>query len=262
MIRIPELRTNRLVVSLREIGMGDSIDVAQIHPDLHEQATTAFLRAVCESVRPPAGDLRDPAAWTVQERMFAVAHYLAAMEAAAGSNPDFALGESGHYSDYLDGEADLGKADRFPLGTVGEDAWSAAYLTGAAAEAIERIRGEIDGITGRLHWLVGAMTSMLVRDGEERPDPASGAGAYDDWLKARMRVILAYPGSDFEALLVLFYRGLAETRHLFGIGFDDGGIVALPKEGRAALPPVRFLVDACLPEFAQAVHRRSDGAGG
>lgn len=239
MLHFPVLRTRRLTVQLRELSIGESIAIAAMPPQLDEAACTAFLRHAVESVQ----GIDDPAHWTVQERMLSVCHYLAAV---AEDGPDFSLG-AGRYSDYLDGAHDIESTEPVEVGEVGDDVWRVRHLTGAMAESIERMSGEVAGVSGRLHWLLGGMAAQLVRAGEQVPDAAAGEGAFDEFLVERMRIFSAFPESDFAALLGLYLIGRDRLRHLFLIDFDERGLVARPREGAAVdLPSARFPARACL----------------
>lgn len=233
----PVLRTKRLTVQLKELSIGESIAIAAMPVHLHEATTTAFLRAAASSVK---GE-QDPAQWTAQERIFAVCHYLACV---IEGGPDFALGESGRYSDYFDGAADVSSSVQLvPVGEISGDAWNVRHLTGGMAESIERLSGVINGIGGRMHWILGPMAAQLVRDGEETPLPEEGEGEFDDWLATRMQIMAGFPSSDFELLVYAFSDGREKLHHLFRLNCDEEGLLAMPREGAAAgLPPARFPV--------------------
>lgn len=249
MIHFPLLRTRRLTVQLRELSISESVAVAGMPAHFSEAECTAFLRAAVQT----AQGIDDPAGWTVQERMLAVAHYLAA---TAEDGPDFALGE-GHYSDYLDGANDIQtQTHQVEVGEVGGDAWSIRHLTGAMAESIERMAGEVldasgNPLSGRLHWILGAMAAQMVRSGESVPGADLAEGAFDEFLVARMKIMSAFPESDFSALMALYFAGREKLHHLFKIEFSKDGIVAMPKGGAAVnLPPARFPVRSCLSRVA------------
>lgn len=254
-IFFPVLRSRRLTVQLHEIPIGDALDLAAMPGHLDEACCTAFLRAAVASAK----GIEDPSEWTVQERMLAVCHYLAA---TTDDGPDFSVGK-GKYSDYLEGAKDVQSlANALRLGEVAKDYWGIRHLTGGMAESIERLVGEIPKVAGRLHWLIGAMAAQLVRDGEAVPTPADGEGAFDEYLLQRMQILLTYPGSDFQALMLLYLEGRAKLAHLFEIDFNDEGIVVMPKGGVASeLPPARFPIYSCLPRLALELVGKHDELG-
>lgn len=255
MIHFPPLRTRRLTVQLRELSIGESIAIAAMPAHLEEASCTAFLRRAVESAK----GIEDPAHWTAQERMLAVCHYLASI---SEDGPDFSLGD-GRYSDYLDGGADISIAvQRVDVGEVGGDAWHVRHLTGAMAESIERMAGEVEGISGRLHWLLGGMAAQMVRVGESVPDATDGEGAFDEFLVGRMRVMAGFPESDFAVLMALYAAGREKLHHLFKIEFAADGLVAMPKGGAGGdLPPARFPVRSCLSGMACELVGKPDESG-
>lgn len=243
MIYFPILRMRRLTVQLRELSIGESIKIASIPVHLEEAAITAMLRCAVESVS-GKDIIEDPAHWTVQERIMVVCHYLASI---SDGEPDFTIG-SGRYSDYLDGGKDAAVMESsIVVGDVGGDIWHIRHLTGAMAESIERLSGEVDSVAGKLHWLLGGMAAQLTIEGENSPSPIDGEGKFDQFLVDRMKVMAGYPESDFNSLLGLYFDGREKLQHLFHIEFSENGIVSLPKGGEVSnLPPARFPVSTCL----------------
>lgn len=248
MIHFPILRTKRITVQLNELKIGDALRIAVIPEQTREIATTEFLKAVVD------GDA-NPRNWTVQDRVMAVAHYLAAI---SPDGPDFQVGD-GHYSDYLDGGVDIQpELIGSELGIIDGDAWTIVHLTGAMAESVERLEGQVNGLSGRLHWLLGCMAAQLVRSGETIP-VFDVEEQYDDWLKARMLVIANYPESSFQELMYAFRVGRDRLYHLFNIDFNDSGIVVAPKRGGdGGLPPAMFPVHAAISPTARAMVTRTD----
>ncbi len=245
MIHFPPLRTRRLTVQLRELSIGESIAIAGMPAHLEEASCTAFLRRAVETAK----GVDDPAQWTVQERMLGICHYLAS---TSDEGPDFSVGD-GRYSSYLDGASDIRASDSLvEIGAVGGDSWHIRHLTGAMAESIERLTGEVEGIAGRLHWLLGGMACQLVRAGESVPDALDGEGAFDEFIVDRMRIMAGFPESDFAALITQYLAGRDKLHHLFRIEFSQDGIVAMPKGGAASdLPPARFPAHTCLTRMAR-----------
>ncbi|HEY4529171.1 MAG TPA: hypothetical protein VIG97_02395 [Luteimonas sp.] len=249
MIYFPALRTKRLRVQLRELTIGESLQLAAMPPDRPEAVCTAFLRFAAADT----DGVADPLQWTVPERMLACCQYMAA---TLEDGPDFPVGPA-RYSDYLNGERDIGD-ELVPVGEVGGDVWLARHLTGGMTESIERLAGELSVVSGRLHWLYGAMAAQLVREGESVPSPEDGEGAFDEWLVKRMTALLAYPDSDAELLMGHFLHTRDRMQHLFHIDFGNDGIIAMPKGGVANLPPARFPADSCVSKFAREMGGKPD----
>lgn len=248
MIHLPPLRTKRLNVRMQELSIGAGIGLAAIAPSRHEYATSEFLRAV---VPAEDGDVR---LWSVQERMLAVCHYLAAT--APNGESDFAVGQTARLTDYLD----TGR-DYLPSVSAGQacgDTWTFVPLTGMAAEAIEQLAPSTDD---RAHWLMGMMAAQLLRIDQQGAVVADDLAPQDDsgfgqWLRQRMNVLSQYPQSDFVELLEAFYRGEFEARHFFAVEPGADGILALPKGGEAILPPARFPVGECVSPVAKRLAER------
>lgn len=239
MIYFPILRSGRVSVQLKEISIGDAIRIAAMPTHLYESGTTAFLHSVIDEVQ---GVSINPLDWTVQERILVVCHYLAA---TVPGGPDFSLdGGVGRYSDYLDGaKTPSVEVDLVDVGEIGGDQWQCRHLTGRMATAIEMAQGDIAEIDARTHWIVGSMAAQMVRVNESF-DTESG-------LADRMRVLLAYPESEFAQLLAAYYVGREKLHHLFRVEPSDDGLIVYPREAEAKLPPARFPVRSGLSGLAR-----------
>ena len=241
MKHFPPLRTRRLTVQLKELTLGDCIALASMPDHLQEALYGEFLKRSIQSV----SGIEDPQQWTVQERTLVIAHYMASV---LEDGPDYSLGD-GRYSDFLDGAIDYPDAS-VSLGSICDDHWSLRHLTGAMVESIERLQGELEGVIGLAHWILGGMAGQLVRDGE--PDSSDLTPVqFDEWMLNRMRTFQLFPVSDFEKMLASYHAGRKQLHHLFDIQFHKDGLIVLPKSGAdAVLRPARFPVSACLPQVA------------
>jgi len=242
MNHFPLLRSGQFTLQLRELSIGQCLQLAAMPIERDHAQITAFLRFA--SVEPAS----DPLLWTVAERTFAVCHYLAITDENAAN---FAVG-GGQLTDYLD-VSQARTLDSVDIGELAGDHWQLQHFNGAMAESIERIVGECAHLTGRSHWLIGAMAAQLQRSGETAPDAITDADAYDRWLVERMRVLCAFPESDFSALFAAFDRNCLQLGHLFRLHFTDQGIVFLPQEARSELPAARFPVSTALGPVAHAL---------
>lgn len=253
MIHIPVLRSKRITARLKELSILDAIGLAAIPEHLSEEATTTFLRAALAE----ASGVADPEQWTVQERILAVCHYMAA---TLDDGPDFALaGGAARYSDYLLGDRQYGVPE-IDVGELEGDQWTVRHLTGARAASIERLQGEIAGIDGRTHWQIGAMAAQMVPNGDGGPE--TGDGEIDAFLLARMRVIAGFPESVFAQLLFRYREACAKLEHLFRVDFDDAGLIVLPREDAAGTKPAaRFPAGACVTPLARRLVGKPAAAG-
>lgn len=243
MIHFPPLLTARLNVQLRELTMREAVTLAATPLGKHEAAATALLALIVESAKGPNDR---PGRWTVQERMFVVAHYIA----CTSESGNFPVGD-GAFLDYLLAEKDAAP-DAVDVGEACGDRWRLRQLTGDEAAAIESI------CTTRFDWLAADMAARLSVIGadEGRPDASARPAEFAAWVAERKDVMQQMPESDFEALLLAYRRGLDELTHLFNIELDAAGHVALPKtsEGRGrVLSPARFPASAAIGRTAKVL---------
>lgn len=244
MIYFPEIRARRLTVQLRELSIGDALELAARPTHLEQANTTAFLAATIKHAT-----IDDPTQWRVGERILAVAHYLACVM----GDPDFPIGE-GRYSDYLVPE-DQPVPETADLGELVGEQWRMRHLNGRLAESIERL--DMEAISPRGRWLLGMMAAQLFRQGEDDPARMTD-GELDEWLQARAQEFRALPESEFEAMLLGFNRGRRMLCHLFDFDADDGGLVCQPAREDAGLAPARFSFRTNLSPWARAMAPQSD----
>ncbi|SEN72847.1 hypothetical protein [Nitrosomonas marina] len=259
MLNIQPLRLRRMTLQMRELTIGESIAIASSPPHLEEALCTTFLNSTKAGVQSTIEGMDNPQNWTVQERIMAVCHYLSV---TSDTGPDFQLEGGAHLTDYLDASKDAAlKDESISLGELHQDKWHIRHLTGAMAESIERLIGQIDGIDGRLHWILGGMACQLFCDSETKselgamPDPVQHANDFDAFILEKIKIITAYPESVFEQLMFMYMEGRGRMHHLFITDFSHEGIVVLsvPKEGEGVaenLSSARFPVRRCIARVA------------
>ena len=234
--------TRRFKAEIRELTLGESIELAKI-PDESEHASTAkLLGYIVTTVSGAVTSIDD---WTVQERNYVKAMY---MSATRDDGPNFLIDEESGavLTDYMAAE------QQYPNDSVEIDGVVVHQLTGRLAESIERLSGELEA-TDYGHWLAGwiAATSHLV--GEEYLPPA-GDSDLDDWLLARMKELFEDEGpmSGFEHRAMVLMAGQIELSHLLNLVIaPHGGIALAPKEAEAELPLARFPTDTILSVIAK-----------
>ncbi|HEY0662787.1 MAG TPA: hypothetical protein VGD21_15870 [Lysobacter sp.] len=237
---------------MRELSIGDEIALCHLPPTAHEKALSEFLERAVESAgTPSARHVADPRAWTVSERLLALAHYCIHTRDDA---PDYAVTDVSKLSDYLDAARDL-PATGATFSAI-DDEWELRPLTGAAAEAIEALQFE-STLKGREHWLMGFMAAQLARKGEETPDSVADGADYVTWLDNRIGVMRSLPSSGFDQLYAGYRAALEKDTQFFRIWFDEQGVIVFPKEAGAATPPARFLVHSCIGELALSISGKS-----
>lgn len=241
------LRTKRLTVNLRELAIGDAIALCKMPVSQNEAGTTELLRRIVEPVEQlRIGQVVDPRLWSVQERAFVVAHYIAQTDQ---SSPDFAVGDK-KFSDYIAGESDT--PHDVIIGEVAGDSWRVKPLLGAFAEAIERLVTVERLPEGRTGWWFGAMAAQLWRENEDAPDITDMSDAeIDDAVAVRAAAFMCVPERDFIQLLSSFLVATREGAHLLRIEFTDEGVAfRMEDDGQV---PARFCFDAAISESAKLI---------
>jgi len=276
MITFSELRTRRLDVKFQELSIGDEIALCHLPELAHEKSLTAFLeRAVEVANAPTERHVTSPRAWSVGERLLALAHYCIHTRE---DGPDYAVTDASRLSDYLTMESDASAAPA-AFEACG-DRWVLRPLIGAAVEVLESLQGQIEmgpgfgapesavkalteypRLIGREFWIIGAMAAQLLREGEAIPDPVAEFAEYGEWLQRRIITMAALPGSGFDVLFA-YYAQAMQTGQFFRIWFDEQGVIVLPKEAGAAVPPARFPVYSCIGTIALSLTGKAQRSAG
>ena len=250
MIYFSPLRTKRLDVDLRELTIREAVDLAAVPPDSHEAAVTSLLKRIVKEAR---GTRKHPGRWTVQERMLAVAHYIACTSEGEGN---FEIGQ-GRFLDYMHEDVDAAP-EVVDVGQACGDQWTARQITGDEAAVMEGL------CKSRLDWFAADMAARLTLAGKDegRPDATARPGEFAGWLSERITVFEAMPESDFEDLFRAYRVGLEKLHHLFRLELDETGYVAMPRKGGGAdSVPARFQVASALSALALELGARPDGPG-
>lgn len=243
MIVFSVLRTKRMVLELKELSISDSIYLCKLPLVQHEFATTKLLERIVGSASDKTGLVSNPLDFTLQERAFIVAHYLA----HTGDEPNFII-DKGHFSDYIFDSASEPKT--IELGEFNGDFWIFNPITGRHSESIERLILDESLPSGFEGWLFGAMAAALTTKDSQEPDYSElPDDNIDEILLKKAELISSLPESTFHQLLSIFYHGLNQTNHLLKLAISDDGFVFEPVAGEVeGLPPVRFQVNTCISE--------------
>lgn len=260
MIAFAPVRTSRIHAELRELSIGDVIALCALPESQHEYGASELLRRIVEPAeKPRVGQVTDPRLWTVQERAFVIAHYIAHV---TEGERDFPIGNKGaKFSDYLVEGADVAP-EVTDIGIVGGDVWKMQPLLGANSEAIERLI-----VSGRLPearhgWWVGAMAVQMFRANEKPFDVVNAMDAkLDEFIADRAEILLAFPESDFMDLLEAFLIGHRKLEHIFRIEFIDSGAVWIPAKEVPGMIPARFPVSSAISERATLAFDRAERTG-
>lgn len=258
MIPITPVRTHRINATLHELSLGSSIYLCKLPSDQHERGTGELLqRIVQEEPKPLPGQVTSPKLWTVQERAFVVAHYLAHI---VESGPDFAIGD-GRFSHYVASGQDSCPAE-IEVGDAAGESWLLRPLLGGFAESIERliVTGELP--SEREGWLVGALAAQMRTTQDKFSLEAALDAAVDEYIAERVREFMELPASEAMDVMHLFLSQAAKLDHLLQMSIGDDGFVFLPVSKEVpGLPPARFHFSFAVSEEAQAIFGSVDGGG-
>lgn len=214
-MRIPDFNTGRIAGPMKELTLGQCIELSGMNQSQHEHLTTAFLNHVTGA---------DSRAWTVEERAFLVGHYLAS---TGDDGPDFPVGEY-RFSDYL--------ALKGSYGTEAVDGIRPIF--GSDAEMIERNEGAV--MQGRMHWLSGCLAVQA--------NPAS-----DDEFLAIQRGFLDGEISEFEQALADYLSARSKLQHLMNVTIINDGFAINGERDGEPIPVARFPAAAAIPRFFEAL---------
>lgn len=234
-------------VQLRELTIRQAHALAQMPDHLLELATTNFLRSVVES---PSSQEDDPLYWTVEERMMGIAHYLANQSAQSGASMNFEMGDK-HFLDYFMPDS-RPRIQQVEAGEVLEKKWVVRQLTGRMAESIERLGSDLTGgLTGRARWQFGRLACQMVSE-EDAGNGFDSDAAFDLWLGRRFQYLIDLSESDLMALMIAYETSRLKLQHLFLVGSDELGLVALCKGGQGAAS-ARFRAVNCTSEWIRTL---------
>lgn len=256
MIPITPVRTQRINATLNELSIGSSIFLCKLPHDQCERGTGELLkRIVQEDLKPLPGQVTSPRLWTVQERAFVAAHYMAHV---VESGPDFVIGD-GRFSHYVaSGEDSCPQS--LEVGTAAGEVWHLRPLLGGFSESIERLV-----LTGQLPaeregWLVGALAAQMYAEKDDFDLGAALDAAVDAYITERVSSLLEMPESEFLEVMSLYLAGVERLDHLLKLSIADDGFVFLPvSEEVPGLPPARFHFSSAIRSDTQAIFGFADG---
>lgn len=238
---IAPLQTDRINAHLRELTIGEAIELAGVPEHTEEVARTRLLRAIVIS---STGLVPDPADWTVEERIYAVAHYLSAVD----DEPNIRIHGGGVLTDYVRFD-DAAVPDVIDLADFGAAGLTLTQMTGAQSELVQPLASTA------LDWTFADMAVRLRRNADDRPCHKTAPAEFTGWVSRSMDALRGMPASDFEPLFAAYAEGKQRLAHIWRIAFDDLGHVCLPKDKEAGLSPARFQVSDCAGELACGLAR-------
>ena len=237
---ISPINTRRISVEMSEMLIEDVEKLCEIPAVFEQRTVSELLRRVCKSIDRP-NVVADPRLWSVNERIFVVASYMAATR---DDGPDFPVGAvetGGHFSDYLLAGTDY--TGDIPFTACGRDMLYAPLL-GYQAEIIEAL---IAGGTYKatdFSWWCGAIAAC-VRGADDEPVPYTDDAAYEAELVTRITAIRKLADTEFVELFHAFMEVQQRGAYLVHAVTSSYGVVAAPVSERAEGAPE--LAPACFP---------------
>lgn len=249
---ISPVNTARISVEMSEMLIEDVEKLCEIPAVFEQRTVSELLRRVCTPIDRP-GAVTDPRFWSVNERIFVVATYMAATR---DDGPDFPVGNDkngGHFSDYLLSDTDY--VGDIPFTSGGRDMLFTPLL-GYQAEIIEAL---IAGGTYKatdFSWWCAAMAAC-VRGADEEPVPYTDDASYEAALVSRITPIRKLKDRQFVGLFHDFLEVQQRGAHLVHAITSSFGVVAAPvserAEGEPELAPACFPAHTCISVGARAV---------
>lgn len=242
---ITPIRTKGMQIELKELSIGDAVDICQISSKLREFGTSQTIRAICK-------DDINPLLLTVQERAFIIAQYIAQTN---GVSADFAIGENGKYSDYLYYDVQECK-ERKEVGIFNGKKLYAMPILGVHVESIERLISQGVLESALSSWVFALMVCMFMFEDEfddENDFSQMNDAQVDEYITKGVINLTGMPESQFIVLADLFAIGIELTNHLFKVlVIEDGIVFSRAREGvDVEIPPCRFQFKSVLSEFVK-----------
>ena len=254
MKHINPVNTRRISVEMSEMLIEDAEALCEI-PAVYEQRTVSeLLRRVCKPIDRP-GAVSDPRFWSVNERIFVVANYMAATR---DDGPDFPVGkgtDAGRFSDYLLADSDY--VGDIPFEFDGRELLYTPLL-GYQAEIIESlIAGGMFKKTD-FSWWCAAMAAC-VRGADDEPLQYIDDASYEAALLARIEPIRKLVDSQFVGLFQAYMQVQQRGAHLVHAITSSYGVVAAPVSDRPEGAPE--LAPACFPPHTAISHGARSALG-
>lgn len=248
---ISPVNTSRVSVEMSEMLIEDVEKLCEIPAVFEQRTVSELLRRVCKPIERPNA-VSDPRMWSVNERIFVVANYMAATR---DDGPDFPVGseqDGGHFSDYLLSGTDF-VAD-IPFTAAGRDMLYTPLL-GYQAEIIEAlIAGGTYKATDFSWWC--AAIAACVRGSDDDVVPYTDDASYETELVERINAIRKLADRQFVALFHGFLEVQQRGAHLVHAVTSSFGVVAAPVsergEGVPELAPATFPAHSCISIGARA----------
>lgn len=218
MIQFPRIELGDTVVQMKELTIGQALEVSKIPERMQEARITRFLGFAI-------GSESSARALTIQERYYLLMQYLSIQD-------ETPLSSDINFSAYTIPSDRAGRWAADCSGLICR--WR--QLTGYDVEAMELMCEDASD------WVMASIGLQA-----ERPDWPSMYGVGEvkpsdqaDVISQRFRLVQELPGSEFEALAREWRAACLSMMRFVMTGYDNKGITVLPVSGGADDAPMRF----------------------
>ena len=243
----PDFKTKRIDVSLRSLNLNEAITLAEYPVSFYEKTLSTFLEMVCTA----NNDNADVRAWSAQERIGILSHYIS----STSDSPDFPVGLDGaKFSDYLKTRSSA-ENSLIEMGEIFGDKWKVRELTGYMTEALEASL-TIQSVKPRAAWVIGSMAMQMVTDDDLKAEkdklPSDVFTA--DYVIDRLSIFVSFSQDQFSILRNHYLVSSHEFNTMFNIAFSKEGVIVMPEiGGDADIAPAVFRVSDAISDLAKSL---------
>lgn len=236
MITIPKIELGDKVVQMRELTIGQALEVSGIPERMQEARLSKFLALALN-------DELLAESLTVQERYYLLMQYLSMQDGTP-------LAADVNFPAYLLPRNRPWKA------TVKGMICDWRQMTGHDAMLLELT------CEGAADWVLASIAMQSVRsDWPVMPGPDAMPSERNEAMQARYRLVRDLPASEFEAMATEWRAACHGMARFIMTGFDNQGITVLPSSGGADDAPMRFRPSAAFGEVCRELERCLAEAG-
>lgn len=240
MIQFPRVELGESVVQMKELTIGQALEVSKVPERMQEARTTKFLGFAI-------GSESSARALTVQERYYLLMQYLSIQD-------ETPLSADINFAAYMASRERAGAWMPTCSGLI----CSWRQLTGHDVEALELLCEDASD------WIIASIGLQAMRldwppvygEGEVKPSEQAEA------ISQRYKIVQELPASEFERLAREWRAACVAMTRFVMTGYDNKGITVLPVSGGADDAPMRFRPSAAFGEVCRELAGCFAEAGG
>ncbi|MDO4440560.1 MAG: hypothetical protein Q4B81_00070 [Moraxella sp.] len=229
-VRPIELRKQSVLI--RELTIGEAMQIAKIPQSMTEARLTSFIGFVCD-------DDAIAHKMTAQERYYVFLHYLS-------------LAQNDYVFNVDDDTLFLTTNPKDVPDTAVIDGITVSHLTGRQVMVLEgKCENAYEWLAGQMACqLTGDIGTLLGVDGMMWVDMPDDEQSIGEMVDERFEQIQNLPQSQFEKLAQVYFVGCDELAHCVRLGVDNDGLTLL-SDGGDAMQAVRFRPDVCFTDITE-----------